>query len=156
MTSHDSSTADREIVTTRLLDASRERVWSAWTDPEQIIHWWGPDGFTNTIQQMDVRPGGEWTFIMHGPDGTDYTNRIVYEEVVRPERLVYLHGDPDGPPEQDFRSVVTFEDRGGKTFLTMRAVFATKEQLAYVIKEVGAIEGAKQTINHLAEYLAKS
>src|SRR5271155_1876807 len=81
--------ADREIVITRVFDASPELVWSAWTDPKQIVHWWGPQGFTTTIREMDVRPGGIWDYTMHGPDGTDYPNQSVFIEVVKPQRNVY-------------------------------------------------------------------
>ena len=65
-------TADREIVATRVFDAPRDLVFRMWTDPAHIVHWWGPNGFTTTIHEMDVRPGGMWRFIMHGPDGVDY------------------------------------------------------------------------------------
>lgn len=71
-------TADREIVITRVFDAPREQVFDAWTDSEHVSQWWGPNGFTTTTHEMDVRPGGVWRFIMHGPDGVDYKNRIVY------------------------------------------------------------------------------
>src|SRR2546426_6169783 len=81
--------ADREIITTRVLDAPRELVWKAWTDPKHVAEWWGPNGFTNTIQEMDVRPDGVWRFIMHGPDGVDHKNEIIFIEVVELERLVY-------------------------------------------------------------------
>jgi len=64
--------ADREITITRVFDAPREMIWDAWTDPEQNVKWWGPRGFTSTIREMDVRPGGVWKSTMHGPDGTDY------------------------------------------------------------------------------------
>src|SRR5215217_7891459 len=87
------SAADREIVITRVFDAPREMVFSAFTDPEHIGAWWGPKGFTITTHAMDVRPGGEWRFIMHGPDGVDYPNKISYLEIARPERLVYDDGD---------------------------------------------------------------
>lgn len=71
-----------------------------WTDPKHIA-WWGPNGFTNTIHEMNVKPGGVWRFIMHGPDGTDYPNKILFIEVVKPERLVYTHGsDEDNDPNQ--------------------------------------------------------
>jgi len=69
-----SPATEREITLSRLFDAPREVVFDAWTDPRQIAAWWGPDGFTNTIQEMDVRPGGVWRFVMHGPDGVDYPN----------------------------------------------------------------------------------
>lgn len=143
-------TADREIVTTRLYDAPRDLVFGAWTDPEHIGQWWGPNGFTTTVHEMDVRPGGLWRFMMHGPDGTDFPNRVAYEEVVRPERLVYMHGS-DAEPEV-FHVTVTFADEGGKTRLTLRSVFPTAEALAAVMK-FGAVEGAHQTLARLAAYL---
>ena len=86
-----SPTDDREIVITRLLNAPPELAWQAMTEPRHVVHWWGPHGFTTTIQQMDVSPGGVWTLVMHGPDGTDYPNHSVFQEVVYPERLVYKH-----------------------------------------------------------------
>lgn len=84
--------ADREIVITRVFDAPRELVWNAWTDPKQIVRWWGPRGFITTIHEMDVRPGGVWKSTMHGPDGTDYPSQSVFVEVVKPERIVYSLG----------------------------------------------------------------
>ena len=89
MTDEAGHTAGREIVITRLIAAPPELVFDAWTDPKQIGRWWGPNGFTTTTHSMDVRPGGVWRFVMHGPDGRDYQNKIVYREVKRPERLVY-------------------------------------------------------------------
>ncbi|HEX8905702.1 MAG TPA: SRPBCC family protein [Longimicrobiaceae bacterium] len=150
-----SPTADREIVVTRLVDAPRELVWRVWTEPGHIAKWWGPNGFTNTIHEMDVRPGGIWRFIMHGPDGVDYPNRVDYQEVVRPERLVYLHGDDGGDESRHFHVTVTFADEGGKTRLTMRSIFATPEARDYVVREFGAIDGAHQTLTRLEEYVAK-
>ncbi|MBI5094947.1 MAG: SRPBCC family protein [Candidatus Hydrogenedentes bacterium] len=149
------STADREIVLTRVLDAPRELVWKAWTDPNHVAQWWGPNGFTNTIHEMDVRPGGVWRFIMHGPDGVDYPNRIVFIEVARPERLVYSHGGdvPDGPV--DFHVTVTFDDIVGKTNVTMRSIFPTAAARALVVEKYGAIEGGKQHLARLEEYLAE-
>jgi uncharacterized protein YndB with AHSA1/START domain len=147
----ESGTADREIVTTRLIDAPRALVWKVWTDPNHVGNWWGPDGFTNTTLEMDVRPGGVWRFVMHGPDGTDYPNRIDFHEVVPPERLTFAHGDDDGGA--GFESSVRFDDQGGKTLITMRALFKTAEERAYVVREHGAIEGAKQTLAKLEEYL---
>ena len=86
---------DREIVISRLIDAPQERVFDAWTDPEQVVQWWGPNGFTTTTYKMEVKPGGVWRFVMHGPDGRDHQNKITYLEVVRPERLVFEHGGDD-------------------------------------------------------------
>jgi uncharacterized protein YndB with AHSA1/START domain len=150
-TTNPSSTADREIVTTRLIDAPRELVFEAWTDPKHVGHWFGPDGFTTITHSMDVRPGGVWRFTMRGPDGKDWPNVVTYEEVVPPERLVYVHGDGEVPDM--FRTTVTFEDRAGKTALTMRAVFKTAVAREQVVREVGAIEGAQQTAARLERYV---
>jgi uncharacterized protein YndB with AHSA1/START domain len=146
-----SSIADREIVTRRLIDAPRELVFEAWTNSKHVGHWFGPDGFTITTHAMDVRPGGVWRFTMHGPDGTDWPNVVTYEQVVAPERLVYLHGD-DKEPDM-FHNTVTFDDEGGKTALTMRAVFKTAAAKEFVVRERGAIEGGKQTIARLDRYV---
>lgn len=148
-----SNTADREIGTTRIFDAPRELVWEVWTDPNHIARWWGPRGFTNTIKKMDVKPGGIWQFIMHGPDGVDYPNKIVYLEIKKPERLVYNHGE-EGKPEF-FRVTVTFEDQSGKTKLSMKGLFKTKAERDEVVEKYGAIEGMKQNMDRLENYLAK-
>ncbi len=148
-----SSTVDREITTSRVFDAPRELVWKAWTEPDQVTQWWGPNGFTTTIHEMDVRPGGVWRFIMHGPDGVDYPNKIVYIEIVNPERLVYNHSD-EGKPGY-FHVTVTFEEQGKKTKITMRSLFASAAERDRVVKEYNAIEGAKQTLARLAEHLTR-
>jgi uncharacterized protein YndB with AHSA1/START domain len=150
------TTADREIVITRVFDAPRELAWQAMTDPRHIVHWWGPHGFTTTIQEMDVRPGGVWTHVMHGPDGTDYPNHSVFQEVVYPERIVFAHGGSrPGGPEADFIATWTFEAIGDQTRVTIRMVFPTAVQRDIVVKEYGAIEGGKQTLERLAEHLPK-
>lgn len=145
-------TADREIVITRTLRAPRERVFDAFTDPQQIGKWWGPNGFSIATAAMDARPGGSWRFEMTGPDGTLWPNVIDYVEVVRPERLVYRHGSgSEGDPGFDVR--ITFEEAGdGATLLTMRTIFASPEALAEV-RKFGAEELGNQTIDKLAAYL---
>jgi uncharacterized protein YndB with AHSA1/START domain len=147
--------AERVLVITRSFDAPRDLVFKAWTEPERLLQWWGPKGFTNTFQEIDVRPGGVWRFVMHGPDGVDYQNRIIYDEIVKPERLVYTHGSgEEGDPGQ-FQVTVTFAEQGGKTKLTMRMLFESAAERDKVIKEFGAIEGANQTLDRLEEHLAK-
>lgn len=145
-------TADREILLTRVYDAPRELVFDAWTHPEHVARWWGPRGFTITTHEMDVRAGGAWRFIMHGPDGTDYDNEIIYSEVTRPERLIYGHGQRDGIAW--FNVSATFIEEDGKTRVTMHTVFPTAEARTMAIEQRGAIEGAKQTMERLAEFLA--
>ncbi|HEV8580761.1 MAG TPA: SRPBCC family protein [Thermoanaerobaculia bacterium] len=149
----EAGTADREIVATRVFDAPRELVFKMWTDPEHIVQWWGPKGFTTTTYAADVRPGGVWRFVMHGPDGTDYQNRIVFLEIVEPERLVYKH-DPDKETEPvSFEVTVTFAEEGGKTRITVRMLFPSATARDYVIKTYGAEEGLQQTLDRLGEYV---
>lgn len=147
-------TQDRELVLTRTISAPRERVWQAWTRPEHIVHWWGPDGFTNTIHEMDVRPGGVWRYMIHEPDGTDYPNIVRYTEIREPEFLAYEHGDEiDGKEKIAFNVTVNFDMADDKTLLTMRLIFPTAEALEEVVKKSGAVDGGNQTLNHLEEYL---
>jgi uncharacterized protein YndB with AHSA1/START domain len=145
---------DRELLFTREFDAPRELVWDAWTQPQHVTQWWGPTGFTSTIHEMAVQPGGVWRLTMHGPDGTDYPNKIVFVEVVKPERLVYDHsGDSEDDPTH-FHVVLTFEEHGGGTKLTMHMQFPTAEELRQKIEEFGALEGAKQHLERLRQYLS--
>src|SRR5882762_5597544 len=136
-----SSTHDREIVISRKLNAPVELVWEAWTKPEHIANWWGPDGFTNTISTMDVRPGGEWDLVMHGPDGTDFKNKSVYKEIVKPEKIIFDH--VSGPK---FTATITFEAQGNKTFLTWRMLFISTEEFNNTVRVFKADEGLKQNI----------
>jgi uncharacterized protein YndB with AHSA1/START domain len=145
-----SSTVERELTDTRIINAPRELVWRVWTEPVHVTQWWGPNGFTNTTSKMDVRPGGEWTHVMHGPDGRDYKNEIVYVEVVKPERLVYDHVN-----HPLFRATVTFEDVDGKTKMTMRMVFETAEEKRKVVEIFKADVGQKETLRRLEDYLEK-
>ena len=146
--------ADNEIVTTRLLKAPRALVFRAFTDPAQVGLWWGPAGFTITTHEMHVAPGGRWRFMMHGPDGVDYPNRIDYREVVEPERLVYDHGDDGGGDANAFHVIVTFDAVGDSTQLTMRAVFESAAIRNKVATEFNAIEGGIQTVDRLEAQLA--
>jgi uncharacterized protein YndB with AHSA1/START domain len=146
---------DREIAATRILDAPRELVWEVWTDPEHVVKWWGPNGFTTTTYSMEVKPGGVWRFVMHGPDGRDYQNKITYLEVVKPERLVYKHGGDKEVEPVNFQVTVTFKEQGAKTRLDMHSVFPSAKARDYVIKTHGAFEGMKQHLGRLEEYLKR-
>ena len=152
-TSTDAS--DREIVITRVVDAPRELVWEAWTNPEHVARWWGPNGFTTTIEKMDVRPGGVWQHVMHGPDGTDYPNKSVFQEILKPARIVMSHGGGrKGARGVTFVATWTFEPvDGNKTRVTIHSVFPSAEDRDRVVREYGAIEGGKQTLARLAGHL---
>jgi uncharacterized protein YndB with AHSA1/START domain len=137
-----------EIVITRVFDAPRDLVFDAWTTEEHLSKWWGPQGFTMTTQQFDMKQGGTWEFIMHGPDGVDFPNTNVFVEVVKPERIVFKHA-----VFPHFLATASFEYLEGKTKLTYRTVF---EENAAVFDKVKtyAVPGAEQTMDRLEEHLA--
>lgn len=149
-----SATADREVIISRIFKAPRALVFDALIDPQHIGSWWGPTGFTTTTSVMEVRPGGQWIFVMHGPDGVDFPNWIRYQEVVRPERLVYEQGGETPDAAVHFHVTVTLIEHPDGTELTMRTLFPTKAARDHVVLNYGAIEGGKQHLGRLAEHLA--
>jgi uncharacterized protein YndB with AHSA1/START domain len=114
-----------EVLTTRVVYATPERVFDAWVDPGKLTLWWGPKGFTSTFHAHDPRPGGEWRFTLHGPDGRDYKNHSVYAEVVPPKRLVIDH--VSGPT---YRACIDFEPLDGCTRIVWRMRFENARFLA--------------------------
>ena len=137
----------RTIVNTRLINATRDVVFEAWTNAEHIKHWWGPMGFTNTISKMDVRPGGEWDFVMHGPDGVDYHNKSVFVEIKYPERIVFDHLKP----MHKFQVTATFESIENKTQLTFQMLFESTEEYEKV--KTFAIDANEQNFDRLESYI---
>lgn len=133
---------------TRTFDAPVELLWEVWTKPEHICQWWGPNGFTCTIQTMEVKKGGDWELVLHGPDGTDYKNKSVFKEVVPLKKLVYEH---DSAPR--FVATVEFEALGDKTHLTWDMLFESEEEFIRTVKTFKADEGQKQNADKLAAYL---
>lgn len=143
-------TSNRELSITRLLNAPIELVWKVFTEPEHIKNWWGPSGFSNTISEMNVTPGGAWVFVMHGPDGTDYKNKHIYHEIVFHQKIVLDH-----VTTPKFRLTIAFEPQGNKTFISWHSVFESAEQLQHVIKTFKADVGMKQNIERLEQYLVQ-
>ena len=151
----DFETDPRSIIGTRVFDAPRDLVFSAWTDPRHLAQWWGPNGFTTTTHSFEFRADGVWRFVMHGPDGRDYQNRITFDEIIPPERIVYRHSGGDDVEPVQFTQTVTFEDLGnGQTRMTWRGKFPSAEERARVIREYGADTGLLQTMARLADYAA--
>lgn len=149
-------TTEREIIVSRVLDATRQRVWRALTDPEQLKQWWGPKGFSNTIHEADIRSGGKLVFTMHGPDGTDYPNEMRYMEMVEPERIRIAHGGYAPAKLRPFEQELTLEDvGGGRTRFTLKNILESPEELRKQVENVGAVEGGKQTVEKLAEFLSQ-
>jgi len=143
------------MVVTRVIDAPRAMVWEACTAPKEIVKWWGPRGFTTTIHEMNVRPGGLWKSIMRGPDGTEYLNNCVFTEAVEPERIVYnLVGGRKEDGDVHARVSLAFEAQGEKTKVTLRMRFATDVELERSAKKYKAAEGGNEMLDRLQEYLA--
>ena len=145
---------DKEIYIEREFDAPRELLWEAMTNPKHVVNWWGPVGFTTTIEEMDFRVGGTWKHVMRGPDGTEYPNQSVFKEIVKPEKIVYQHaGHKKGGPDISFVSTWSFDELGkNKSRVSIRMIFPETAKRDFVVKEFGAIEGGKQTLARLAEY----
>lgn len=118
----ESNAAAFELVSRRKLNAPRDLVYKAWTEPELLAQWWGPNGFTNTFHAFDLRPGGVWEYTMHSPDGADFPNRSVFHEI-GPERIVLRH---ESRPH--FILTSTFEEADGGTEITFRQTFETEEE----------------------------
>ena len=142
------NTKDRELIITRKINAPVELVWEVWTTPEHIANWWGPDGFTNTITKMEVRPEGVWELVMHGPDGTDYPNKSIFREVLPLKKIVYEHVS-----EPHILATITFESQGKQTFIHWHMLFDSREEFIEVVKRYKADTGLKQNVEKMVTYL---
>lgn len=142
--------SDRDVVSTRTFDAPRERVFEAFSDPTRLARWWGPKGFTSTVHELDLRPGGTWRFTMRGPDGVLYPNESVFVEVVEPERIVFRHVSGEHP----FEMTITLDEQGRGTRMTWRMRHATAAECAKVKPFV--VEANEQNFDRLAAELART
>lgn len=145
--------AANELSFTRTYDAPCVLLFAAWTDPRHIGNWWGPEGFTTTTRAMEVKVGGVWDYVMHGPDGTDYPGRAVYREIEKPKRLAFSHvGGKAEDPHLTCEFCVTFEELGDKTRLTLRMIFSSARAAAHA-RELGAEGGGIESLERLARAL---
>ncbi|MBM9575863.1 SRPBCC family protein [Leptospira sp. 201903070] len=139
---------EKGIVSRRILDAPRELVFKAWTEADHLKLWWGPKGFTNTFHEFDPRPGGNWKFVMHGPDGKDYENHSVFVEILKPERILFEHVS-----QHHYIATILFEEVENRTRVDFKMVFDTSEEFDR-IKEYIAV-GNEQNFDRLEEVLAR-
>ena len=159
-----------EFVISRVFDAPRELVWKAWTEPERLMHWWGPKGFKMRSAKLDSRPGGIFHYCLQSPDGNDLWGKFVFREIVKPERLVFVVSfsdekggmthhpiSPDWPLEM--LSTVTFAEHQGRTTLTVKWIPIHATELERKTFEAGR-ESMKQgwtgTLDQLTDYLVKA
>jgi uncharacterized protein YndB with AHSA1/START domain len=145
--------SDREIVMTRVFDASRRLVWDAFTRPELLKRWFGPRGWSLVVCEVDLKVGGGFRFVLRGPDGKDMGMRGVYREIAPPERSVHMESFDDYPGESQVTGV--FVEHGGKTTLTATVLYPSKEVRDLVIQS-GMEHGAAESYDKLAELLATS
>ncbi|PEJ57118.1 polyketide cyclase [Bacillus sp. AFS002410] len=139
---------ENEIVITRIFNAPRGVVFDAWMKEEHLSKWWGPNGFTSTFQKFDMKPGGVWEFIMHGPDGVDFPNTNIIVEILPLEKIVLKH---DVFPH--FVATAIFENEGVKTKLTYSSFFEEEPSIFDKVKTY-AVPGAEQTMDRLEMHLA--
>jgi uncharacterized protein YndB with AHSA1/START domain len=140
------------VVTRRIFDAPPQLVFEAWTRPEHVSRWYGFRDSTLSECRIDLRPGGEWRFVIRMPDGTDHGFGGVYREVVPPERLVYTFRY-DGYPDAEAIETVTFQDQKGKTLLTSTLLHKSVENRDGHVAS-GMESGATESLDRLAELLA--
>ncbi len=144
--------AERELLITRVFNAHRSLVFKAWTEPQHLVHWWGPQGFTLPSCTMDLRPGGTYRFCMRSPEGVDHWLQGIYREIMEPERLVFTYAfeDATGKPGHETLVTVTFAELGEKTKLTVhQAVFES------VTVRDEHVRGWTEALDRLAGYLTQ-
>jgi uncharacterized protein YndB with AHSA1/START domain len=144
--------SDTEIRMTRVFDAPRELIFRAYTDPEQISHWWGPSRYTTTVEEMDVRVGGQWRYVQRGEDGQVFAFHGEYREIMPPARLVSTF-EFEGAPGEVVIDTLTLEDLGGRTRLTMTSSFGSKEARDGML-ESGMESGAGESWQRLEALLS--
>src|SRR5258707_8293862 len=149
--------SDRELVLTRLIDAPREKLFKAWTDPELLKQWFAPLPYTTPVAELDVRPGGASLIVMRDPQGGELPNRGVYLDVVKNERLVFTDAycEAWAPSQKPFMTVIlTFAEESGKTRYTARVRHWTvADREAH--EKMGFHEGWGQCTDQLAALVAK-
>jgi uncharacterized protein YndB with AHSA1/START domain len=145
----------REVVFSRLIVAPVALVWEIWSSVRHLHEWFGPAGFTTTTQEFTFVPGGVWRFTMHGPDGTDYPNRIVFLTIEPKTRIVYENSWdlPDAP--LDFTVVVTFAAEGEGTRLILHMTFANDAAMQIAVERYGVLSGGIETFERIAEYVER-
>lgn len=164
------STAGCDFVISRVLNAPRELVWQAWTQPKHLMQWWGPRAMTTTLCEMDVRPGGALHVVMRAPDGNDYPIRGNFREVTPPARLVFTmdptehpaawhdlvdpnrQGDPN--PAGVMVATITLENLAGKTKLTVHVQMKSAAIRDNMVK-MGMNQGWSESLDRLEELLPR-
>jgi uncharacterized protein YndB with AHSA1/START domain len=164
---------NKKIIIERVFDASREKVWEAWTNPEIVKKWWGPEHFYAPSIKVDFRVGGKYIYAMHGPKGTEFDKNMYsageYKEIVPMEKLVVTdyfsdengnkmsaqqQGLPDGMPSEMVVTVLFEEVENGKTKLSI--IYSPQSEEQYVaMNQSGMKEGWGTSLDKMAAVLSK-
>jgi uncharacterized protein YndB with AHSA1/START domain len=139
----------RELVSTRVFDSPRELVYAAFSDPLALAAWWGPQGFSNSFQEFDFRPGGAWRYVMHAPDGTDSEHESVFVDVVAPERIVFRHLRP----MHEYRASILLTEQNGRTGLVWKMLFESVAECQRVRPFV--VPANEQNLDRLQAHLGE-
>jgi len=142
----EASSTENTLTAVRVFDMPRDKVFGAWADPELLARWWGPNGFTNTFHEFAFKEGGQWRYTMHGPDGKDYPNHNVFEQILPQERIAIRHLSG-----HEFVLTAVFEDAGAGTRLTFRQQFMDAEEYEQV--KPYCVEGNEQNLDRLGSLL---
>lgn len=146
---------ERTIMSTRVFDAPRSMLYEAFADPKQVVEWWGPHGFSTTVIEMDLRPGGRWRIVMHGPDGANYPNDMTFTDVVPNERIeLDLVGGREGAAPVYMHKTITWQDEGRGTRLTLRNQFGSRDLRDENVRAYGSVQGARDLFERLTKFLA--
>jgi uncharacterized protein YndB with AHSA1/START domain len=141
----------QEIVGTRIFDAPRDLVFKTIMDPKLIPQWWGPRAHTTTVDEMDVRPGGKWRYIVRDPDGIDHAFHGFYHAIAAPDQCVFTF-EYEGVPGHVVLETVTLEEVDGKTRMTDQSVFQSVADRDGMVQS-GMEDGATETMDRLDEVL---
>ncbi len=153
MAAEGSNEADREIVVSRIIEGPRRLVFDAFTSADHLARWCAPKGGSITTHAFDFTPGGVWDATIQGPDGSEYPNHFTWTEIAPPERIVWMYGMGKDDPHP-VKTSLTLAERGTGTEATLRLLFGTKEERDEKVAKYYAAQGAKQTLEALAAYVA--
>lgn len=140
---------NKTLQTSADLQVPIELLWKVWTEPEHLIHWWGPNGFSNTIHHWDFQHEGEWKMTMQGPDGTHYPNRSIFKEIIPYEKIVFEHFNPH------FITTISFQKKDNSVLLNWALVFDNEEMFEIIVRVHQADKGQRENIEKLTLYLAQ-
>jgi uncharacterized protein YndB with AHSA1/START domain len=139
------------LVTSKEINATPQQIWDAWNDPEKVAKWWGPAGFKSTVDELDIRDGGKFKVVMHGPDGVDYPNVYIFNKVNKPRQLIYTNEGSEQFGLAPFQTVVDLDESGNNTKVSLKMRFTSEEEKQKHIQQFHADDGSRELLERLAD-----